>query len=78
MDERPRARDIGVAPGGIAPAPLNAITDVSGMKVGHETLIRGDDVRTRVTAIKGRLGNVAEAISIETVQRVLRKHHLME
>jgi len=58
MDERPRARDIGVAPGVIAPAPLNAITDVAGVRVGHGTLIRGDDVRTGVTAILPHEGNL--------------------
>ena len=54
---RPRARDIGVAPGVLAPGPLNAITDVAGVKVGHTTIIRGDDVRTGVTAILPHAGN---------------------
>ncbi|WP_435021153.1 P1 family peptidase [Tundrisphaera sp. TA3] len=48
---RPRARDLGVAPGVFPPGPLNAITDVPGVAVGHATIIRGDDVRTGVTAI---------------------------
>lgn len=48
---RPRARDLGLAPGVYDPGPLNAITDVAGVRVGHVTLIRGDSVRTGVTAI---------------------------
>ena len=39
---RPRIRDLGVEPGIFAPGPLNAITDVEGVRVGHRTLIRGD------------------------------------
>ncbi len=49
--ERPRLRDLGRAPGVLAPGPLNAITDVGGVRVGQVTLIEGDDVRTGVTAI---------------------------
>ena len=56
--ERPRARDIGLAPGVFAPGPLNAITDVSGVRVGHATLIAGDAVRTGVTVIVPHAGNV--------------------
>src|SRR6185295_6631588 len=48
---RPRARDIGVAPGVFPPGPLDAITDVPGVAVGHATRIEGDRVRTGVTAI---------------------------
>ncbi len=48
---RPRARDLGLKPGVFPPGPLNAITDVAGVKVGHVTLIEGDTVRTGVTAI---------------------------
>ena len=44
--ERPRARDIGVAPGIFATGPLNAITDVAGVLVGQVTIIDGDSVRT--------------------------------
>jgi D-aminopeptidase len=49
--ERPRARDLGVAPGVFQPGPLNAITDVGGVRVGQETIIEGDSVRTGITAI---------------------------
>ncbi len=48
---RARARDLGVAPGVFAPGPLNAITDVAGVRVGHVTLSEGETVRTGVTAI---------------------------
>src|ERR1035441_6910595 len=48
---RPRARDVGITVGVFPPGPLNAITDVAGVAVGHATLIQGDDVRTGVTAI---------------------------
>lgn len=48
---RPRARDLGITVGVLPPGPLNAITDVAGVAVGHVTLIQGDDVRTGVTAI---------------------------
>ena len=57
-DERPRARAIGVAPGIFTPGPLNAITDVQGVRVGHATVIRGDSVRTGVTAILPHGGNL--------------------
>lgn len=33
------------------PGPHNAITDVAGVRVGHTTIVRGDDVRTGVTVI---------------------------
>jgi D-aminopeptidase len=56
--QRPRARDLGVAPGLYPPGEHNAITDVSGVLVGHRTLIEGDDVRTGVTAILPHSGNM--------------------
>jgi D-aminopeptidase len=46
-----RARDIGIEIGELEPGPLNAITDVAGVRVGHTTLVEGDDVRTGVTTI---------------------------
>ena len=52
-----RARDLGVAPGVFQPGPLNAITDVAGVRVGHATVIQGDSVRTGVTAIWPHEGN---------------------
>jgi D-aminopeptidase len=55
---RPRARDIGLAPGVLSPGPLNAITDVSGVRVGHVTLVVADHVRTGVTVVVPHAGNV--------------------
>ncbi len=55
---RPRARDLGITVGVLPPGRLNAITDVAGVRVGHSTLIRGDNVRTGVTAIVPHEGNV--------------------
>jgi D-aminopeptidase len=57
--ERKRVRDLGIAIGALTPGPLNAITDVEGVRVGHVTLNRGEGklqpgkgpVRTGVTAI---------------------------
>ena len=54
---RPRAREIGVAPGIFSPGARNAITDVAGVRVGHATVIEGDSVRTGVTAILPHPGN---------------------
>lgn len=56
--QRPRARDLGIAPGVLTPGPLNAITDVDGVRVGHTTIVEGDTVRTGVTAIVPHGGNV--------------------
>jgi D-aminopeptidase len=55
---RPRAREIGIAPGALTPGPLNAITDVAGVRVGQTTVIEGDTVRTGVTAILPHAGNL--------------------
>jgi D-aminopeptidase len=54
----PRARELGLIVGRGKPGPLNAITDVAGVKVGHSTLVRGDNVRTGVTAIVPHGGNL--------------------
>jgi D-aminopeptidase len=56
--QRPRARDIGVAPGVFAPGARNAITDVRDVTVGQVTVIEGDSVRTGVTAILPHRGNL--------------------
>jgi len=55
---RPRAREAGIAIGILPPGPLNAITDVAGVRVGQVTLIEGDSVRTGVTAILPHGGNL--------------------
>lgn len=57
-ETRPRARDLGIEVGVLPPGPLNAITDVAGVKVGQTTLIRGDKIRTGVTAILPHGGNL--------------------
>src|SRR6266849_5755758 len=57
---RPRARDLGVTIGTLPTGPLNAITDVAGVRVGHATLIRGDNIRTGVTAILPHSGNLCQ------------------
>jgi D-aminopeptidase len=57
-EERPRARDIGLQIGIFETGPLNAITDVEGVLVGHATKIEGDDIRTGVTAIIPAPGNL--------------------
>ncbi|MEX2157316.1 MAG: P1 family peptidase [Gemmatimonadales bacterium] len=54
---RPRARDIGIVVGVFPPGPLNAITDVAGVRVGHTTLARGDSINTGITAILPHGGN---------------------
>lgn len=56
--ERPRARDVGVNVGIFPSGKYNAITDVEGVRVGHSTIISGDDVRTGVTAIIPGPGNL--------------------
>lgn len=56
--DRPRAREAGIAIGVMAPGPLNAITDVGGVRVGHVTLIEGQDIRTGVTAVLPHGGNL--------------------
>ena len=49
--QRPRAREFGIKTGVLPPGPLNAITDIAGVRVGHVTLIEGDSIRTGVTAV---------------------------
>ncbi|HEX9161933.1 MAG TPA: P1 family peptidase [Thermoanaerobaculia bacterium] len=55
---RHRARDLGIVTGILPPGPLNAITDVAGVKVGHTTIVRGENIRTGVTAILPHGGNL--------------------
>ncbi len=58
QSERPRLRDLGVALGMFLPGRYNAITDVADVLVGQVTLVRGDSVRTGVTAILPHGGNL--------------------
>jgi len=55
---RPRAPELGLEIGVLPAGPLNAITDVAGVEVGHATILRGDDLRTGVTAILPHSGNL--------------------
>src|SRR6202789_4060413 len=55
---RPRCVDLGLKVGILPTGPLDAITDVAGVTVGHTTIIHGDDIRTGVTAIVPHAGNL--------------------
>src|SRR5436309_14257 len=57
QNQRPRARDIGIVIGSLPTGPLNAITDVAGVRVGHTTIARGDSINTGITAILAHGGN---------------------
>lgn len=57
-EQRLRVRDVGVVVGVLSPGKYNAITDVAGVKIGHTTLIKGDNIRTGVTAILPHDGNL--------------------
>lgn len=59
--QRKRAREIGITIGDLDPGPLNAITDIEGIKVGHTTLVEGEGkgaVRTGVTVILPNNGKI--------------------
>lgn len=58
MQTRPRARELGITVGVLPTGTLNAITDVDGVLVGHTTIVRGDNVRTGVTAVLPHGGNL--------------------
>lgn len=58
MTARRRARDLGLRLGVLPVGPLNAITDVRGVRVGHVTVIDGADIRTGATAILPHGGNL--------------------
>src|SRR5215469_5424692 len=55
---RPRAIDLGLKVGVLPSGTLDAITDVAGVAVGHTTVIRGENIRTGVTAILPHEGNL--------------------
>jgi|SRR5687767_7461421 len=57
-NQRPRVRDSGIIVGVLSPGPLNSITDVQGVLVGHTTIIRQENIRTGVTAVLPHNGNV--------------------
>lgn len=57
-NDRARLRALGIALGRFEPGPLNAITDVAGVLVGHVTCVDGDRTRTGATAILPHAGNL--------------------
>lgn len=56
--ERGRVREYGIHIGVLKTGEHNAITDVKGVKVGHKTLMSGENIRTGVTAILPHSGNI--------------------
>jgi D-aminopeptidase len=56
--DRQSPRDMGIVVGILPPGPLNAITDVAGVRVGQVTITRGDSINTGVTAILPHDGNI--------------------
>jgi len=57
-DTRPTVRELGIRIGELEPGTRNDITDVGGVLVGHRTIIRGDNIRTGVTAVLPHGGNL--------------------
>jgi D-aminopeptidase len=58
LQERRRARELGVVAGSMSPGELNAITDVPGVLVGHVTIIEAGRFQTGVTAVLAHGGNL--------------------
>ena len=75
MADRPRARDLGIAPGAFQTGPLNAITDVAGVRVGQVTIVEGDAVRTGVTAV---LPAQRQPVSGEGPRRGVRRQRIRQ
>lgn len=57
-NKRPRVREAGLKIGILPVGALNSITDVAGVKVGNVTIMRGENIRTGVTAIVQHGGNL--------------------
>jgi D-aminopeptidase len=55
---RKGTKELGIKVGILPRGPFNSITDVAGVLVGHKTIIKGDDVRTGVTAVLPHSGNI--------------------
>src|SRR5437763_11169433 len=55
---RPRASDLSLKVGILPTGPLDAITDVAGVAVGHTTINRGNEIHTGVTAVLPHPGNL--------------------
>lgn len=74
----PRLRDLGILTGDLPPGPLNAITDVPGVRVGHTTLVEGEGplrpslgpVRTGVTVILPHGGNLFQEHVLSAVYTI--------
>ncbi len=58
FSQKKRAHELGIKIGVMEPGQKNAITDVQGVRVGHFTLVKGEDVRTGVTVILPHEGNI--------------------
>ena len=58
LSQYKRPREMGIEIGIFKPGKWNAITDVKGVEVGHETIISSDNIRTGVTIIKPHGGNL--------------------
>ena len=58
QERRRSARDMGVVVGVLPTGPLNQITDVDGVRVGHVTVTSGDTINTGVTAVLPHGGNI--------------------
>ena len=61
MNAQKRIRDYGIEIGVLKTGKFNAITDVEGVSVGHETLVEGENIRTGVTAILPHSGNIFQS-----------------
>ncbi len=59
--DKKRAREYGIEIGVMATGKNNAITDVPGVSVGHQTLIKGNQIRTGVTAVLPHQGNLFQS-----------------
>jgi D-aminopeptidase len=55
---RKRVRELGITPGILPVGKWNSLTDVRGVRVGHVTLMEGDDIRTGVTVMLPHAGNL--------------------
>lgn len=75
-NNRPRLRDLGIMIGMLQPGPLNAITDVAGVRVGHTTVIHGEGklrvgkgpARTGVTAIHPHDGSAFASLTPAAIE----------
>ncbi len=59
-DGQVRVRDLGISPGILNTGPLNAITDVTGVRVGHTTVKKDSQINTGVTVIIPATGNLRQ------------------